>query len=138
MASKHTCIFANEHHAAAKTGAEAVDIQSVKAGTRWQDGDGGEKHRGHRPDGERAIGESDPDACGTGGTVKKGQIEIQGVKREEVARIFTEVNFQPVSWVVNFFVWVFLYGGINSPMIPRNSLLRATIKLRQYYHFDRK
>ena len=35
-------------------------------------------------------------ACGTGGTVKAGQIEIQGDKRAEVARILTEANFHPV------------------------------------------
>jgi translation initiation factor 1 len=35
-------------------------------------------------------------ACGCGGTVKDGQIELQGDKREQVAKILAEAGFRPV------------------------------------------
>jgi translation initiation factor 1 len=35
-------------------------------------------------------------ACGSGGTVKDGAIEIQGDQREVVARVLTEAGFRPV------------------------------------------
>jgi translation initiation factor 1 len=35
-------------------------------------------------------------ACGCGGTVKAGRIEIQGDQRDAVARVLAEAGFRPV------------------------------------------
>ena len=45
---------------------------------------------------KEALAKAMRKACGTGGTVKDGRIEIQGDKREDVARILTAAGFRPV------------------------------------------
>jgi translation initiation factor 1 len=45
---------------------------------------------------KEALAKKMQKACGVGGTVKDGRIEIQGDKRDEVARILNEAGFRPV------------------------------------------
>ncbi|MGC4073132.1 MAG: translation initiation factor [Nibricoccus sp.] len=45
---------------------------------------------------KEALAKKMQKACGVGGTVKDGRIEIQGDKRDEVARILIEAGFRPV------------------------------------------
>jgi translation initiation factor 1 len=48
-----------------------------------------------QPEKERLAKEMQK-ACGAGGTVKEGRIEIQGDQREAVARILINAGFRPV------------------------------------------
>ena len=48
-----------------------------------------------QPEKERLTKEMQK-ACGAGGTVKEGRIEIQGDHRDTVARILTNAGFRPV------------------------------------------
>ena len=45
---------------------------------------------------KEALAKKMQTSCGTGGTVKKGNIEIQGDQREKVAAILKEAGFNPV------------------------------------------
>jgi translation initiation factor 1 len=45
---------------------------------------------------KEALSKKMRSACGCGGTVKEGRIEIQGDQRETVARILAEAGFRPV------------------------------------------
>ena len=45
---------------------------------------------------KQALAKQMQKACGVGGTVKDGCIEIQGDKREEMKRILTDAGFKPV------------------------------------------
>ena len=45
---------------------------------------------------KEALARAMQKACGVGGTVKEGRIEIQGDKRPEVVRILTEAGFRAV------------------------------------------
>ena len=47
-------------------------------------------------DEKQALAKKMQKACGAGGTVKDGCIEIQGENREEVKRILLEAGFNPV------------------------------------------
>jgi len=81
----------------AKRNPRRVDIPSGQGRAWRQDGYGGSKilsasvgrKKSNWPKAMRR-------ACGTGAPVKDGQIEIQGDKRAEVARILAEANFHPV------------------------------------------
>jgi len=44
----------------------------------------------------KALAKKIQSACGAGGTVKEGRIEIQGDHRETVAEILTAAGFRPV------------------------------------------
>ena len=45
---------------------------------------------------KKALAKQMQSACGCGGTVKDGVIEIQGDQRDAVARILKEAGFKPV------------------------------------------
>jgi translation initiation factor 1 len=45
---------------------------------------------------KEALAKQMQKACGAGGTVKEGRIEVQGDQRETVARILTDAGFRPV------------------------------------------
>ena len=45
---------------------------------------------------KEALAKKMQKVCGTGGTVKGGNIEIQGERREQVAEILKEAGFRPV------------------------------------------
>ena len=45
---------------------------------------------------KEALARKMRNACGCGGTVKDGAIEIQGDQREKIAAILTEAGFRPV------------------------------------------
>ena len=45
---------------------------------------------------EKELAKKMQKACGAGGTVKDGRIEIQGDRREIVAKVLTDAGFRPV------------------------------------------
>ena len=45
---------------------------------------------------KEALAKKMRNACGCGGTVKDGEIEIQGDQREKIAQILMEAGFRPV------------------------------------------
>ncbi len=45
---------------------------------------------------KEALAKKMRNACGCGGTVKDGDIEIQGDQREKIAQILTDAGFRPV------------------------------------------
>lgn len=80
----------------AKKNRGRVDILRVKAGRGGKTVTVVKNFVGIGLPEKEQLAKSMQKTCGTGGTVKDGQIEIQGDKREEVARILIEANFRPV------------------------------------------
>lgn len=81
---------------AAKKHRGRVDILRVKAGRSGKTVTVVRNFMGIGPPEKEQLAKQMQRACGTGGTVKNGQIEIQGDQREAVARILREANFHPV------------------------------------------
>jgi len=88
--------LANNETNPAKKNRGRVDILRVKAGRGGKTVTVVKNFSGIGLPEKEQLAKTMQRACGTGGTVKNGQIEIQGDKREEVARILTEANFHPV------------------------------------------
>ena len=80
----------------AKKNRERVDILRVKAGRGGKTVTVVKNFVGIGLPEKEQLARAMQRACGTGGTVKNGQIEIQGDKGAEIARILTGANFHPV------------------------------------------
>lgn len=80
----------------AKKSRGRVDILRVKAGRGGKTVTVAKNFTGIGLPEKEQLARTMQRACGTGGTVKNGQIEIQGDQREEVARILRAAGFQPV------------------------------------------
>ncbi len=73
-----------------------VDVLREKAGRGGKTVTVASGFMGISPSEKEQLAKRMQKACGVGGTVKDGRIEIQGDKRDEVARILSEAGFRPV------------------------------------------
>jgi translation initiation factor 1 len=81
---------------AAKKNRGRVDVTREKAGRGGKTVTVASGFTGIGPPEKEQLAKKMRAACGTGGTVKDGRIEIQGDKRDEIARILTEAGFRVV------------------------------------------
>lgn len=86
----------NSNLAPAKKNRDRVDVLRVKAGRGGKTVTLVKNFVGIGLPEKEMLAKKMQRACGVGGTVKDGHIEIQGDKREEVARILEEAGFRAV------------------------------------------
>jgi translation initiation factor 1 len=101
----HRTVWSSEHGDLRKKGSQPSQVRSLPPNQqtvylhRDSKGRGGKvvtlvKNLVLSEDGLRALSKQLKQACGSGGTVKDGQIEIQGEQRETISEVLRQLGYR--------------------------------------------